>query len=136
MSGILNSPPPVPCRYYATHSNHELNLHGWDDRRIAEHRQKDFSTGHYVHIVDRTTDHCVACGKDLLSIYATPDKTCAGANQHLIAQGFAPVSRKTVKGPDDCHTEEKPKSDKLIAESAQPTTGIDWDAFKNFGKGL
>jgi len=67
--------------------------------------------------------------------------------------------RKYLSGPDDCHTEEGekqdgavqgtaqggvvpggsqniPKSEKVIAESAKPTTGVDWDAHKQFMRGL
>lgn len=32
--------------------------------------------------------------------------------------------------------EKAPEKEKLIAESAKPTTGIDWEAFKTFGRGL
>lgn len=170
-----NQAQPAKTRYYAVHANADIDLHGWTDERIANHRQHDFSTQSYVHVVDRLIDCCAVCGQPTYAIRAGAGQFCpgprnslgytvrTGAPQAPVAGGIVGSSsaQKSLQDmiekykampPDDCHTgtegggtvpkteeaekQAAPKKDVLIAESAKPTTGIDWDAFKNFGKGL
>lgn len=137
----------MTTRYYAIHNNAKLDLHGWDERRVEDHRRKDFKAGHTVHVIDSHTCHCVACGMSEPFIMATRAIICPGPPMQASISGGVVGDADARKNLQDMIEKYKtipppseqaapPKDEKLIAESVKPTTGVDWDAFKNFGKGL
>lgn len=137
-----------------------------DGNKIAKHRQKDFGRNTYVHVVDTLSGVCIACGLPLSYIRGGGSTICAGPAQHnhSISPGTAPGTGvisggivgtgstsdnlkdmiekyKLGSASTDCQTgAEKQaapaKSEKVIAESAKPTTGVDWEAHKQFMRGL
>jgi hypothetical protein len=164
-----NSTAPAPTRYYAVHNSTNMDLHGWDESKVEGHKQKDFRGGRFVHVIDRTTTCCVACGmpeniaRSANLLFCTgPMGTAPGIKPSAAPAGgwitgghpaspATPIDpnpfKKYLSGPaDDCHTEEgekqippkapPAKSEKVIAESAKPTTGVDWEAHKQFMRGL
>lgn len=153
-------------RYIAIHPGADLSLSWDEATMRAKMAGIDFSTGHYTHVVDSYTGYCVGCGMSVQDIRAKVGTIyCSGPKANLAAGNGAyginqpaPVHSHSTyngaKGAYDTYSlgaEKQSNSigikrvdvadppvekEKLIAESAKPTTGIDWEAFKTFGRGL
>ncbi len=119
--------------YIATQRSNDAPLPIWDEAATERHKLQNFACGSIAHVIDTTTGCCIACGQGLLTIRA---RQALGDNSAHICRGYA-WTIPNVGGPSNSEpAKPAPKSEKCIAESASPTTGIDWEAHKGFMRGL